>query len=94
MSIALRIIERPRPGEDEIQPGDMWRYPEGDEDGIECWAIYLPNQGGTWCTTDREGGTGHRWEVTGTPPRITVRPSLNALGHWHGWITDGVMDGA
>lgn len=31
------------------------------------------------------------WDVTGTAPRITLRPSLNLLKDYHGWLTDGVL---
>jgi len=31
------------------------------------------------------------WEISGEPPRITVRPSINWVGRYHGWLTDGVL---
>jgi hypothetical protein len=31
------------------------------------------------------------WEVTGEPPLITVSPSINILGAYHGWIRDGII---
>jgi hypothetical protein len=39
------------------------------------------------------GGTGNRdgWIVTGEPPRITVSPSINVHGIYHGWIKEGVI---
>lgn len=34
---------------------------------------------------------GGRWTRTGTPPKITLSPSINLVGHWHGWLRDGVL---
>lgn len=72
-------------------PGAMWRDPEMDVDGLECWAIVLPN-GTIWYTTERAGASGNRWTVTGEPPNITVTPSIDDRDPnrpWHGWIRDG-----
>lgn len=40
---------------------------------------------------DRTTDARHGWEVTGTPPNVTVHPSINAVGHYHGWLKDGVL---
>ena len=77
-------------------PGAMWRWPEKDIDGRECWLIVLPNKAGAWWTTYRAEPGGVLWEVTGVPPKLTVHPSINAgdgpgPGNWHGWIKDGVL---
>lgn len=57
--------------------------------GGESWCVALPD-GGDWITTQaaRRGG---QWAVTGTPPLITVSPSIwnNQPNGWHGWIRDG-----
>lgn len=34
---------------------------------------------------------GRGWTVTGEPPEITVNPSVNIVGSYHGWIQDGVI---
>lgn len=31
------------------------------------------------------------WNVTGTPPQITVTPSINMEGRYHGFLTNGVL---
>jgi hypothetical protein len=31
------------------------------------------------------------WLVTGTAPNITLSPSINVSGLYHGWIKDGVI---
>lgn len=76
-------------------PGAMWRWPELDLEGRECWVIVLPNRAGAWWTTYK-ADFGGLWNVTGEPPKLTVHPSINAgdgpgPGNWHGWIKDGVM---
>jgi hypothetical protein len=75
----------------DLPPGAMWRCDCHNELG---WLIMLPNNAGPWCTLATAGGTGNRWTVTGEPPKLTVKPSINSVGQWHGWITDGVMSPA
>jgi len=29
------------------------------------------------------------WEWNGSRSAPTLRPSVNHVGHWHGWLTDG-----
>jgi len=112
VGIPLRIVDKPSPGDRE--PGMMWRYPPGDENGRECWWIVLPNtkpQGPGYCTevswrtTDRASDPPHEmWDVTGTPPALTVSPSIDVEcwrvlngnevregSYWHGWIRDGEL---
>jgi len=31
------------------------------------------------------------WTVTGVPPNITMHPSINFVGRYHGWLTNGVV---
>ena len=98
MSISLRIIDRPEeelhhsPPEG-VQPGDMWRVPELDLPDREAWAIVLPNGAGIWVTTQTASEAQVLWNVAGTPPAITVTPSINAEGVWHGHITNGELIG-
>lgn len=91
MGIPLRVLDRPPAGE--AEPGMMWRYPDGDSAGRECWWIVLPNTKPrgpgyaseiTWRTTDRASRAPHEmWSVTGVPPLITVSPSVDA----ECWVT-------
>ena len=112
MSTPLRI-ESPGGGR---QPGAMWRYTPGDMPGRECWWIILPNTrpdpGGfmeiSWRTTDRASAPPHElWDVSGTPPLLTVSPSIDVEfwhpvdgvpvregSYWHGFIRDGQLDPA
>lgn len=108
MGIPLRIVERPTAGSGQIlrlgrafpggnfllDPGNMWHEPDLDGEGRECWAVVLPN-GRVWRTTDPASDPPHElWDVTGTPPAITVHPSINDTSPragWHGWIRDGEL---
>lgn len=69
--------------------GSIWPARYGDKSG---YLVTLPG-GAHWPTlagTDR----GEGWQVTmpdGDPLRMTVHPSINVLGGWHGWIKDGVI---
>jgi hypothetical protein len=75
-------------------PGTMIRARWADEFSNppgESWLISLPG-GGEWITTQPATGGGY-WTVTGTPPAITVSPSIwhNAPHGWHGFIRDGEL---
>lgn len=42
--------------------------------------------------TTRDGRPGPSgWSVQGELPQVTVQPSINSLGRWHGWVRDGVL---
>jgi hypothetical protein len=96
---ALRIVDKPPWGDREV--GMMWRYPSGDEGGRECWWVVLPmthpdiGKPGhpgeiSWRTTDRASTAPHQmWGVTGTPPVITVTPSLDVCRFVKGPVVDG-----
>lgn len=84
-------------------PGDMW-FETGEEYGYHVSANYLRDSaakrkplwvclsGLVWFPIDSaptNGGDG--WTVTGDPPAITVSPSINVVGIWHGWLRNGVL---
>jgi len=77
----------------DVPPGTMIRIPWYDKAGRpgEAWQVWLPD-GGTWITTQGATGGGF-WEVSGTPPNITVSPSIwhNQPNGWHGWVRDGEL---
>lgn len=58
-------------------------------------AVILPNgdlfivDGKTSRENDPSG-----WTVTGTFPNITVSPSINVVGRWHGYLKDGELSEA
>ena len=33
----------------------------------------------------------HGWKVTGEVPNITVSPSINFIGRYHGWLQNGIL---
>lgn len=43
--------------------------------------------GKCWSNGKKYGG----WKVSGEAPRITVEPSINLQGSYHGWLRDGVI---
>jgi hypothetical protein len=57
------------------------------------YVIYIRLPSGTdFCpdfkaTDKRKNG----WTVTGELPRISVSPSVNEVGRYHGWIKEGVL---
>lgn len=32
------------------------------------------------------------WKMTGPPGSVTLHPSVNHVGHWHGWLRDGYWE--
>jgi hypothetical protein len=34
---------------------------------------------------------GARWTVTGKPPNVSATPSINFVGKYHGYVTNGVV---
>lgn len=82
-------------------PGAMiraeWRDDSTRDNGCPAYIVFLPN-GSYWCTRDRSAGDGNsfgpQWSITGTPPAITVTPSIDdrdPARPWHGWIRDGQL---
>jgi Family of unknown function (DUF6527) len=41
----------------------------------------------------RAEGDVYLWKASGTLDRLTLTPSVNAVGCWHGFVTDGEMVG-
>ena len=77
---------------DQAPAGAMWRSEwlephMAGPDGISLTMV-LPD-GHHW-TIDGPSTSGGGWTRTGTPPMITVRPSI-LTPHYHGWLTDGVL---
>jgi hypothetical protein len=66
-------------------PG-TWRGPDG-----RCWAIVLPPAGRSdFWLIDGEASGGGRWTRTGTPPVISVTPSI-LTPNYHGFLQGGVL---
>jgi len=53
-------------------------------------AVYTPD--GWLFVVDGNATSGAGgWTVSGEPPNLTVTPSINIVGCYHGWITNGVL---
>jgi hypothetical protein len=102
----IRLLDK-RPTWDERQVGDAWWAAPDDDAystlvGTKhrhlervLW-VSLPGieNGYPFCVhapATREGPDGAGWSVSGDAPRITVEPSINIVGSYHGWIRDGVI---
>jgi hypothetical protein len=44
-----------------------------------------------FCYSHTRGNTQAGWTVTGEAPNITVSPSINCIGRFHGWLQNGVI---
>lgn len=82
-----------------VRPGSGSVGPDG-----LCLMVKTP--GGNWCVDGPSWENGelkseHGWTRTGTPPKITVNPSIHLLTTapdgsdrktlYHGWLRDGVL---
>lgn len=38
-----------------------------------------------------QGHHGDGWRVTGELPHVTIEPSINVVGRYHGWIRNGII---
>lgn len=82
------------PGDPRAAPtGAMWDAPWLAEfwhgsDG-RCLMLRLPD-GHDWTIDGPSRNDGTGWTRTGTPPKITARPSILSP-NYHGWLTDGVL---
>ena len=66
--------------------GDCWLATRDDEDR---WCMFAD---GEYRQPLKDGGWGSSgWKVTGALPNVTVHPSINIVGSWHGWIRAGVI---
>jgi len=66
-----------------FEESPSWAGPDG-----QCLIVKTP--GGDWCV-DGPAKDGSHWKRTGTPPNISVTPSILIEGKYHGFLTDGVL---
>lgn len=52
--------------------------------------VILPD-GSQFCVDSCAKGSTNGWTVTGREPNITVSPSINAVGRYHGFLSNGVL---
>jgi hypothetical protein len=89
------------------QVGDMWFEPWYLEDGNRDYylsdrykrewmgkrpplIVRLPS-GRNFSIDGKAKSGSDGWIVTGDPPKITVNPSINHVGDYHGWLQNGVL---
>lgn len=65
---------------EQLRPGAMYM---DDERGL---VVLLPSR--SFWYPDRPDRT---WTRTGEPPNITVTPSINHVGQYHGFLKNGVL---
>ncbi len=80
-------------------PGAMWRCPWYEDlpgwTGPDGQSLMVRTPGGDWAI-DAPAPDGTKWTRMGTPPDLSVRPSILAGrrdGRWlyHGFLTDGLL---
>lgn len=64
-------------------------HPPGGPEGLMCLDQVYPE--GRFEGTEYVVIKEHVWTVTGEWPNITVTPSINSVGRYHGWIQNGVI---
>jgi hypothetical protein len=63
---------------------DNYRGPDG-----KAWCVRFPG-GHDWLVFG-PSSDGHKWQITGTAPQFTARPSIGLTGVYHGFLNDGVI---
>lgn len=53
--------------------------------------IKLPGTDFGWCPDYLYGGNDHGWSITGTIPNLSINPSINHEGIYHGWVQNGEL---
>ena len=48
-------------------------------------------RGHFWCPDNNCSDKQTGWIVTDIPPSITVHPSINAIGSYHGWLQNEIL---
>lgn len=80
------------------EPAESWapRYLALPEPRRAPLVVITPD-GRWWCLDQREydhtrgGWHGEGWAMSGEPPLITMSPSINMVGSYHGWLQNGVL---
>lgn len=71
----------------------VWYFHDADDPKPKAdgHVLYVRTPAGDWCIdAPQSDGTGG-WLRMGQVPKITVTPSINFVGLYHGWLTDGVL---
>lgn len=99
MGIKLRLVDGPPEDMDGWEPGMMWPSQLYSPSDVGFSVILCRHRDAAghdwpivWHTRSRADEAGEpMWTVTGTPPEITVTPSIRVIDVWHGWIRNGEL---
>jgi hypothetical protein len=102
------VTRQPRLGEEEYRPGACWYDEElldwqhllskrylSIKDTRMPIVVLIPDGNSLthFCVdffpTDNKEGS---WQVSGTLPAITITPSINLVGRYHGFIRNGILE--
>lgn len=80
--------------EEQLRNRQLTAYYWANNSGRKPIVVLLP--GRNYFLVDGQGFSAERgyydcWEVMGVPPAITVAPSINMVGRYHGWLKAGVI---
>ena len=79
----------------DMPPGAMWDAdwmgknfagPDG-----KCWVVMLPGGVEFLIYGYEDSNEKKRWNVTGSVPNLTITPSINCPGVYHGFIQNGII---
>lgn len=77
----------------EFPPGAMWDAPWLEDYGRgpdgKNWCVQMPC-GEEWIAYG-PSSNGGKWVVQGSPPNITVSPSIHLVGRYHGFLKGGIV---
>lgn len=63
----------------------------GRREAYFVYCPYSPGSASPWPVDFNASDSSNGWTVTGLFPNITVRPSINFVKSYHGWLTDGIL---
>ena len=72
---------------DKTKPGAMWFE---EIKGRRVWVVVLPCRDLFYQDQQTSDGR-NAWTCTGEPPNVTVNPSINYVGLYHGWLRNGEL---
>lgn len=62
----------------------------GRRPGVRPMLVALPGGAGVFCLhSSPSSNPSDGWTVSGDLPNVTVHPSIDVRGRWHGWLRDG-----
>lgn len=97
--VKLRLLDAPPENMDDWEPGMMWPLELLHEDSAGFSVVlcrHTDARGVIWpivwhTRQPADEANAPRWDVVGNAPHLTVTPSINVIGIWHGWIRNGEL---